>query len=908
LRLERLHLKAQRGWDRHPPRGLPPRTTMPVLERLRWKVGRPAREERAASGITSPLLMPWKGGTPILDAAPQFKPEARWEVGELDPLAVQAVELTSGDTLVTTMSATVSAVVTGAKASAFSETGASSVVGGPSIQPFEQEMEVFVDSGAALSIISAELVTDLQLSLLPVSDILNPNTYLRTVSGEFMAVSGRARLHFTMGDGVTVEWTCLVVPSFSQGVLLGVDFLVGTEAVMDFGENLLMLPQDGTPGAVPIITASGQKGLIAVEQPIVLGPRMRVITRAHSLQPLPAWCTPGRTVELNMTKHCKLHSGILMARSWGHWVDGAIPIRLINPHYHEIWVYPDEALGYMECAASSIKVGGVITLLNPGRNNEGRQRGLERTPITPAVPIHGIDVTQPQEADLQEALPPGRDFSTRAFENLAADESPEERRDRVRKAARAVKNEKIPSGGMDQLEEVMVSHADCFQDTPGLCTLAEMRLDTGDARPVARRPYRNALIASAGFLDQLMQWEKKGIIRRSSSAWSAPVLLVPKKNGTWRTVVDFRQLNKLLTKEENPIPRISDVLDSFHGAMFFTTLDLTSGYYQIAIAEEDCHKTAFSSQWGAWEFTKAAQGLSTSPALFQRTMELMLRGLVGVCAMCYIDDVIIYSPTFESHLSDVDQVLTRIQEAGMTVKLSKCSFFSRQVEYLGHIISDEGIKVCPDKVLAIKQFPVPSNATGVRSFLGVANFYRRFIKDFSRIARPLHALTKKGITFSWPLEAQVAFDTLKTKLVEAPVLVYPDFEKTFELNVDACDVGAGGVLVQLDDEGHPHPIAFYSAVYTSTEANYSVPERECLAMVKALRHFRPYIFGRQILVYTDHKPLQWLASISDPAGRLIRWALVIADYDIVIRHRPGVANTDADGLSRAYVFTDTSHS
>ena len=304
-------------------------------------------------------------------------------------------------------------------------------------------------------------------------------------------------------------------------------------------------------------------------------------------------------------------------------------------------------------------------------------------------------------------------------------ETPEERWERIQQEAKLSTH--LRSAEVESVKNILWERASCFSDQPGTYKGVELKIDTGNARPVSSRGYRNPKLSDPAFRQQILEWEDIGIVEKSTSAWAAPVLVVPKKSGAFRTVIDFRGLNKLLAKEENPIPRVMDVLDTLGGTKYVTSLDLTSGYYQLSVREEDRHKTAFTTPWGLWQFRKVPQGISNVvPTTFQRTMEHLLRGLVGTSCLCFLDDILIHSATFEQHLKDVDQVLERIQTAGMTLRLSKCRFFDREVEYLGHLISGDGGSVCTDKVEAVKSFPRPTGVTGVRSFLGIANFYRRF--------------------------------------------------------------------------------------------------------------------------------------------------------------------------------------
>ena len=341
------------------------------------------------------------------------------------------------------------------------------------------------------------------------------------------------------------------------------------------------------------------------------------------------------------------------------------------------------------------------------------------------------------------------------FEDLSKAETDEERMARVVREAPI--SEKLGEEQRAAVMGLLMKRNNIFQNVPGYCTEAELRIPTGNHPPVARRAYRNPLIANSGFLQQLEQWEDKGIIRRSNSAYAAPCLLVPKKNGTWRTVIDYRALNKQLTKESNPVPIINDILDQMGGSSYFSTMDLTSGYYQMGVREEDKHKTAFVTPFGLYEFNRCPQGISNAVPTFQRTMELLLRGSLGVHALVFLDDIIVYSSSFEDHMRDLERVLDCIEKSGMTLKLAKCHFFEDRVEYLGHVISSSGVTVCEDKVEAVRNFPTPEGPTKVKSFLGLAGFYRRFVKDFSVIAKPLYDLTKKSVPFVWGKEAEGAF-------------------------------------------------------------------------------------------------------------------------------------------------------
>ena len=374
-------------------------------------------------------------------------------------------------------------------------------------------------------------------------------------------------------------------------------------------------------------------------------------------------------------------------------------------------------------------------------------------------------------------------------------------------------------------------------------------------------------------------------------------MLVKKPDGSDRFRADLRRVNAITKKDSYPLPCIAESLDALAGTQFVCSMDLMSGYWQIEVDPESRKKTAFIIHAGLFEFNVMPFGLRNAPSCFQRLMEYVLRGLNWRIALIYLDDVLVYSRTFEEHLQHLRLVFDRFREAGLKLKPKKCFFGQKDVKFLGQVISTEGVQPDPAKIEAIKEYPVPRKVKDVRAFLGLANYYRKFVKDFAKIAGPLQELTKKGLKFQWTDECQAAFDLLKTALTQAPILAYPDFTLPFDLYDDASDDALGMVLGQIQN-GREVVISYGGSKLLPTEKTYSVTEREALAAVAGVKYFQPYLYARKFTIHTDHNAVRWLMNIREPTGRLARWALLLQQYDFEIVHRAGRSNGNAGALSR----------
>ena len=492
-----------------------------------------------------------------------------------------------------------------------------------------------------------------------------------------------------------------------------------------------------------------------------------------------------------------------------------------------------------------------------------------------------ISSEQRQTKEMPEHL---KDLYTRSTEFLVESEQKEVK-------ALLLKFQHVFSAGPDDL---------------GRTDVVQHKIDTGDAKPI-RIPPRRVPLAKRGETEACIKdMREQQIIQPSNSPWSAPVVLVKKKDGSTRFCIDYRALNEVTKKDSFPIPRIDTVLDSLSGSSWFSTLDLKSGYWQVGMDAADQEKTAFSTGDNLWQFTVMPFGLCNSPATFSRLMSQVLQDVPPTACLKYLDDVVVHATTFQGEVRSLETVLKRLGQAGLKLNAKKCHLFQRQVTYLGHVVSQRGLSTDPKKIEAVAKWPRPTDKTAVKSFLGLCSYYRRFVCRFADKARPLHYLTEDRTPFKWTEECEQAFDGLKDSLTKAPVLVLPSEEDTYILDTDASDRGIGAVLSQVKDE-QERVVAYHSKALSRPERNFCVTRRELLAVISGISHFHHYLYGRTFQIRTDHSALQWLTRFRAPEGQIARWLQKLQEYDFVISHRPGKKHANADAMSRRPCNDDCNH-
>lgn len=691
-----------------------------------------------------------------------------------------------------------------------------------------------LDTGSAVSILPSNFVSQ---ELEPcVADF-----HLRTATGEQVKVYGKisCNVSFRTGGDVTVNLEqSFVVADVATGPLLGSDFLRFHSIDICFANNVLSYA--GREFPLHFEHSSGVYSVKLLDDLCFKPDQSEIIVRAGITD------TKGQSVSLSAnalfspSQTLSRDLGILPASALVDASSPVIPVRLLCTRPH-----------------AKLRKGKILG-------------SIENSVDVDRLAYIAEDVCGDQNVPVRTSI------------NLS--ESP------------------LGQNEREELCSLLDQYSDVFskgESDLGRTSKARHKIPTGDAAPSCQRNYRQPYHLKRETQRQVDLLLQQGVVEPSSSPWSSPVLMVPKKDGSYRFCVDFRKLNAVTKGTEFPIPRVDECLESLGGSVLFSTLDLAAGYWQVEVDEADREKTAFSTTEGHYQFVTMPMGLKGAPATFQHLMNMVLKGLHWSCILVYLDDIIIFARSFQEHQQRLKTVLDRLREAGLKLKPSKCHFARKSVKFLGHVVSSEGVHTDPDKTKKIADWPSPQSVEEVRSFIGLASYYRRFIQDFASLAAPLTNLTGKRATFHWSAEEEMAFSSLKQRLCSSPILAYPLFDRdhSFVLKTDASGVGIGAILTQVQ-EGGEKVIAYGSRKLSKAEQCYGVSEREALAVVWGVTHFRPFLYGQRFTIVTDHQPLTFLRTVKDPKGRLARWIQELSAYEFDVRYKPGKKHSDADALSR----------
>ena len=451
----------------------------------------------------------------------------------------------------------------------------------------------------------------------------------------------------------------------------------------------------------------------------------------------------------------------------------------------------------------------------------------------------------------------------------------------------------------NDITDIIHDYSALFPDIPGRTTVVEHDVDIGDSKPVKQHPYRVNPVKAEKLKAEVKFLLQNELIECSHSQWSSPCILVPKPGDAVRFCTDYRKVNALTKVDAYPMPRVDDCVDRVGKAKYVSKFDLLKGYWQVPLTERAVEVSAFVVPDGFYQYKVMPFGMKNASATFQRMMNSIIWELEG-CDV-YIDDVVIVSDNWEDHVKRIRMLFDRLMKANLSVNLAKCEFGKATLTFLGHVVGQGQVKPRQAKIESIVNFPTPANKRELMRFLGVCGYYRKFCSNFSDIVHPLTELLGKGKEFNWSDACQASFDRVKAVLSNSPVLITPDFQKQFKLSVDASDIGVGAVLSQDDESGIEHPIAYFSKKLNKHQRNYSTIEKETLAIVLALTHFDVYLSStvQPILVFTDHNPLVFLNRMKNQNQRILRWSLLLQEYNIDIHYVQGTRNVIADALSRS---------
>lgn len=521
-------------------------------------------------------------------------------------------------------------------------------------------------------------------------------------------------------------------------------------------------------------------------------------------------------------------------------------------------------------------------------------------PSNGKIPIRMVNVKNKpvQISNLQPIIKPASDYLVLNLEHK------DNQTDRVEKLLEELDLSHLSRTEKQHIQQICTKFADIFcleKDNLTVTNIYSPVIKINkEAQPIYCKPYKLPQKQQAEVEAQIQNMVDNHIIEKATSAWNSPILLVPKKSSgdsrKWRLVIDYRKLNKVIEDDKFPLPNIEDIIDTLAGAQYFSHLDLSQGYYQCSLRPEDRPVTAFSTPSGQYQMTRLPMGLKISPSTFSRLMTIAMSGLDMTKCLVYLDDIIVFGKTIEEHNKNLIAVFEKLRSVNLKLNPKKCNFFKTELLYLGHLISAEGVKPDPAKVEAVKNWPRPQNADEAKRFVAFANYYRKHIRNFASLCYPLNYLTRKNVPFVWDNECEKAFNTLREVFLKPPVLDFPDFSQsnTFNLHTDASGYAIGAVLSNKNGR----PIAYASKMLNNAERNYPTIEKELLAIVWGIRHFRPYLYGRKFDVYTDHRPLMYLFSLTDPSSRLTKFRLALEEYDFEVIYKRGAENVIADALSR----------
>ena len=736
-----------------------------------------------------------------------------------------------------------------------------------------------VDSGAEVTVLNTDLAQTLgiQTSSLPKISLSNAET------GSNMTGYELKNFSFQIGSK-TYKWDVYIAPIRTK-FILGFDFAHHHGAILDYSTPCLVLHGEKHPAVLE--TCSQPYSLCRVQ-----------LAESMTLPPLSVSEIPVRIKNPDSNKIYVIEPlpatrNVLFAAACVRGEEES-SVRVVNLENRKVKLHKKHLVGFaVETDESDLSYGG----------SEHETRDEASLPVLTLGQEMHIMHESYRQARQQQAV-------ERGVRTVKADDSEKELPDQVQVPThlkdlfeRSCKN--LDRQQRVELAQVLVDYQDVFSKDDsdlGYYTGIKHRINTGDAAPI-RQPLRRTPHGLEHVEDELVdKMLGAGVITESNSQWASPVVIVRKRDGKHRFCIDYRKLNKVTVRDSYPLPNIDHCLGVLGGAKFFHTLDMNSGYWQVAVDERDQEKTAFRCRKGLFHYLTLPFGLTNAPATFERIMECVLRGLQWVTCLCFLDDVIIMAGSFRQAITRLRDVLNRFREANLKLKPKKCKLMQTETLFLGFMVSEEGIRVNPELVKDILEWPTPRGVKDVQSFLGTTGYFRKWIANYAGLASPLYELTKKKAAWKWEESQEDAFNALKNCLVNPPVLAYPIPGGRFILDCDASSIAVGCVLLQeqpdADGKIIERVIGYSSFHLDRAQRRYCATRLELLALIRGCRAYRHFLLGQPFLVRTDHSSLVWLLRFRNAEGQLARFIEELSSYSMTIRHRSGRLHTAPDGLSR----------